>query len=40
MKSSGVYWKPIYYVLEDAFTLLLVNAAHLASPQETDPNVR
>jgi transposase len=24
-----VYWKPIYYVLEDAFTLLLVNAAHV-----------
>ena len=30
MESTGVYWKPVYYVLEDAFTLLLVNAAHLA----------
>jgi len=30
MESTGVYWKPIYSVLEDAFTLLLVNAAHLA----------
>jgi transposase len=29
-ESTGVYWKPVYYVLEDAFTLLLVNAAHLA----------
>lgn len=29
MESTGVYWKPIYYVLEDAFTCLLVNAAHM-----------
>jgi transposase len=25
MESTGIYWKPIYYVLEDGFTLLLVN---------------
>jgi transposase len=25
MESTGVYWKPVYYVLEDAFTLLLIN---------------
>lgn len=25
MESTGVYWKPIYYLLEDGFTLLLVN---------------
>ncbi len=31
MESTGVYWKPVYYVLEDAFTLLLVNAAHMAN---------
>jgi transposase len=29
MEATGVYWKPIYYVLEDEFTLLLVNAAHV-----------
>jgi transposase len=29
MESTGVYWKPIYYVLEEAFTCLLVNAAHI-----------
>lgn len=29
MESTGVYWKPVYYVLEDAFTVLLVNAAHM-----------
>lgn len=31
MESTGVYWKPVYYVLEDACTLLLVNAAHMAN---------
>ena len=29
MESSGVYWKPVYYVLEQEFTVLLVNAQHI-----------
>jgi len=29
MESTGVYWKPVYYVLEDAFTVLLVNVQQL-----------
>src|SRR5262249_55456497 len=29
MEPTGGYWKPVYYVLEDSFTVLLVNAAHL-----------
>jgi transposase len=29
MESTGVFWKPIWNVLEDAFTLLLVNAKHV-----------
>lgn len=29
MESTGVYWKPVYYVLEDAFTLLLINMQEL-----------
>src|SRR5438093_9964259 len=29
MESTGVYWKPVYYVLEDDFSLLLVNAQHI-----------
>lgn len=29
MESTGGYGKPIYYVLEEAFTCLLVNAAHM-----------
>jgi transposase len=29
MESTGVYWKPVYYVLEERATCLLVNAAHV-----------
>lgn len=29
MESTGVYWKPIYNLLEDRFTVLLVNARHV-----------
>ncbi len=29
MESTGVYWKAPYYLLEDQFTVLLVNAAHV-----------
>ena len=29
MESTGVYWKPIYNLLEDEFTMLVVNAAHI-----------
>jgi transposase len=29
MEATGVYWKPVYYVLEDDFELLLVNAQHV-----------
>lgn len=28
LESTGVYWKPVYYALEDALALVLVNAAH------------
>jgi transposase len=30
MESTGVYWKPIFYALEDAFTCVLANAAQIA----------
>jgi hypothetical protein len=30
MESTGVYWKPIFYLLEDAFTCVLANAAQIA----------
>ncbi len=29
MESTGVYWKPVYYLLEEAFRGLLVNKAHI-----------
>ena len=29
MEATGVYWKPIWYVLEGHFELLLVNATHV-----------
>ena len=29
MESTGVYWKPVYYVLEDHFPIWVVNAEHL-----------
>ena len=29
LESTGVYWKPVYHLLEGRFTLLLVNAHHI-----------
>ena len=29
MESTGVYWKPVWNLLEDRFTLLLCNAQHI-----------
>jgi transposase len=29
MESTGVYWKPIFNILEENFSILLVNASHL-----------
>lgn len=29
LESTGVYWKPVYYMLEDACTLLLINMQEL-----------
>ncbi len=29
MEATGVYWKPVYYVLEDAVECWLLNARHL-----------
>ena len=31
MEATGVYWKPVWYILEDAesFTLVLANAQHI-----------
>ncbi|MGO9792120.1 MAG: IS110 family transposase, partial [Solirubrobacteraceae bacterium] len=29
MEATGVYWRPVWAVLEDDFELLLCNAAHV-----------
>ncbi len=29
MESTGIYWKPVFNLLEEDFTVLLVNAAHI-----------
>lgn len=29
MESTGVYWKPLYHLLEDSFEIVLVNAQHM-----------
>ncbi|OJV13932.1 MAG: IS110 family transposase [Dyadobacter sp. 50-39] len=29
MESTGVYWRPVYYVLEGHFEIILVNARHI-----------
>ena len=29
MESTGVYWKPVFHLLEDRFQILLVNAQHI-----------
>src|ERR687892_733410 len=29
MESTGVYWRPVYQILESSFELLLVNAQHI-----------
>ena len=40
MESTGVYWKPLYYLLEDGFTVLLVNMQHLAHVPGRKSDVR
>lgn len=40
MESTGVYWKPLYYVLEDGFTVLLVNMQHLKQVPGRKSDVR
>src|SRR6476659_2992175 len=40
MEATGVYWKPVWHVLESEFELVLANAAHIqAVPgRKTDVN--
>jgi transposase len=38
MESTGIYWWPVYHILEEQATVLLVNAAHVSkvSGRKTD----
>lgn len=40
MESTGVYWRPLYYLLEDAFTVLLINMQHLTHVPGRKSDVR
>jgi transposase len=40
MESTGVYWKPIWNLLEERFALLLVNAAHVKAVPGRKTDVR
>ena len=40
MESTGVYWQPVWHILDGEFTLLLANAAHVKNVpgRKTDVN--
>ena len=40
MESTGVYWQPVWNVLEERFRLLLVNAAHVKTFRQRKTDVR
>ncbi len=40
MEATGVYWKPLYNLLEDRFSLLLVNARHIKAVPGRKTDVR
>lgn len=40
MEATGVYWKPVWHILEESFELILANAAHVKNVpgRKTDVN--
>jgi transposase len=40
MESTGIYWKPVFNLLEDSFKVLLVNAAHIKAVPGRKTDVR
>jgi hypothetical protein len=39
---TGVYWKPVWHILEEQFTLILANAMHIRNipGRQSDKNNR
>jgi len=37
MESTGIYWRPVFNLLEEDFAVLLVNAAHIKAVQGERP---
>jgi transposase len=40
MESTGIFWRPIYAILEGSFTLLVVNAGHMKAVPGRKTDVR
>ncbi len=40
MESTGVYWKPIFHILEERFAVVLANAAHVKAVPGRKTDVR
>ena len=40
MESTGVYWKPLFNVLEERFTVVLANAVHVKAVPGRKTDVR
>jgi transposase len=40
IESTGVYWRPLYYLLEDGFTMRLINMQHLSPVPGRKSDVR
>jgi transposase len=39
MEATGIYWKPVWHILDDSeFELVLANAAHVKNVRKTDVN--
>src|SRR6185312_1465517 len=40
MESTGIYWRPVFHVLEEAHTIILVNAQHIKAVPGRKTDVR
>ena len=40
MEATGVYWKPVWAILEDHFELMLVNARHVKAVPGRKTDIR